>query len=310
MVSLAPIRRTLNRVSYKTNAAMVELAFLPRRLSAKLGTSALAINCLPHPEIEIKDYQGNGIKDHFYDYYLKSYGLMAFLAAAVSTAAIKACAQREGIDENKTVKAYLWGLLAAGLGALGLYHIEEMGNQMQTFSEVLKNIKPEGAKDFFGFSWFGGIVPGTLTMLTYAKAKKIPVRKFLDALIMPGLLFHGIARVGCLLAGDACYGTPTNLPWGVDLPNDNHGPVHPTPAYHTLTDLLTIAILYKLSKNKKYDGQLFAIGLGLHTASRFGIELLRTNPHVLETSFSAYQYGSTALFTLSITLAFIWGRKK
>lgn len=59
----------------------------------------------------------------------------------------------------------------------------------------------------------------------------------LDALA-PGLaLAQAIHRMGCFLAGDGCYGSATDLPWGVAFPKGSvpaSVPVHPTMLYEGL----------------------------------------------------------------------------
>jgi len=289
----------LQRVSYKVNAAMVELCFLPRKLSAKAGPALAGINFLPHKWIEISDKQGNAHRDPG-DYYLYSYRLMAYLAAGVSTLAMAFSAKREGIDQKNSVAAYALGLLGGALGAFGLYHLETLGVEKQSLIEALQGVG--GKEELFGFSWFGGVAGGLSTMLFYAKIKKIPLRKFLDALIIPGLLFHAMARVGCLIGGDTCYGKVTELAWGVDL-HSNGMLHHPTPAYHTISDLIVAGLIYKLAKHKEYDGQPFLIGLSLHALSRFIIEFWRTHPYVGDTKLTAYQITSLVIFGGSALLS-------
>lgn len=238
------------------------------------------------------------------NYAVSSYRLAAFAAAVVSTIVMKFSARREGLNEADAVKAYLWGLLGGALGALGMYHLETAGLDKQSLIEGLTSMAKPGQTPFFGFSWFGGLGGGSLTMLFVAKLNKIPLGKFLDAMAPAGLVFHALARVGCFISGDECFGTPADLPWSTAL----HGALrHPAPLYHTAADLLTAAVIWRLSRHKSFTGQTFLLGLSLHSASRFLIEFVRENPHILGTGFSLYQFISLGLFSLSTSLLIYLG---
>jgi phosphatidylglycerol:prolipoprotein diacylglycerol transferase len=251
---------------------------------------------IPRPRIEI-------IADK---YYIASYRLAAFAATAVSAIVMKFSARREGINEAHALQAYLWGILGGGLGALAMYHLETRGLDKQNLIEGLTSMARPGQIPFFGYSWFGGLTGGSLTMLFVAKLKKIPLGKFLDAMAPAGLVFHALARIGCFISGDECFGTPTDLPWGTAV----HGAVrHPAPLYHTVSDLLTAALVWRLSKNKKFTGQSFLLGLSLHTLSRFFIEFVRVNAHILGTGLSLYQFISLGLFSLATSLLVYLGIK-
>lgn len=233
------------------------------------------------------------------NYEIASYRLCAFTAMVISAIVMKFSARREGLNEADAVKTYLWGLLGGALGALGMYHLETAGLDRQSLLEGLTSMAKPGQIPFFGYSWFGGLGGGSLTMLFVAKLKKLPLGKFLDAMAPAGLVFHALARVGCFISGDECYGTPADLPWSTAL----HGALrHPAPLYHTAADLLTAAVIWRLSRNKSFTGQTFLLGLSLHSASRFLIEFVRENPHILGTGFSLYQFISLGLFSLSTSL--------
>lgn len=275
--------------SYRgVNRALMKTGKLLGKASDRVNSAILGIAFLPHPIVKITD-----------EYRTSTYRLMGFASTAVSAATMWIAAKREGISQNDSVKAYLWGVLGGVLGALGLYQLETLGVEKQSFIDAISGVALEKGQDpFFGFSWFGGLGISIPTMLFYARIKKIPIRKFLDALAPAGLVFHALARVGCLLHG-CCYGTPTDLPWGVEI-----GSVvrHPTPFYHTLSDLIFAGIVWKLFKHKKFDGQLFLTGLSLHTLSRFLIEFLRVHQDLPGVPLTVYQLYSLGIFTISTLL--------
>jgi phosphatidylglycerol:prolipoprotein diacylglycerol transferase len=99
--------------------------------------------------------------------------------------------------------------------------------------------------------------------------------------------------MGCLLAG-CCFGATTRLPWGLSFPPRSPAseeqvkdhllssvrmwslPVHPTQIYESAASLGIAAFcLFWLLPRKRYDGQIFAVSLGLYAVARFLIEILR-----------------------------------
>ena len=136
----------------------------------------------------------------------------------------------------------------------------------------------------FGSGWFGGFLLCTFLVVLYFRKMCLPVLHFADIIIpaIPlGIIF---GRIGCFLAGDGCYGLPTEVPWGMSFP---HGAVptlltvHPTPLYEALANLVIFMCLIRLNKTALPDGSVLATYLILSSAARFLVEFLRLNPIAL-----------------------------
>jgi phosphatidylglycerol---prolipoprotein diacylglyceryl transferase len=56
-----------------------------------------------------------------------------------------------------------------------------------------------------GLVFYGGFVAGVITAIVYARVKRLPMAKFLDACAPPVLVGLSLGRVGCFMAG-CCYG--------------------------------------------------------------------------------------------------------
>lgn len=69
-----------------------------------------------------------------------------------------------------------------------------------------------------------------------------------DLYAIPLALGIAIGRIGCFLTGlsDNTYGTPTNLPWGVNFGDGI--PRHPTQLYEIFFLLALIPLLYRIMK--------------------------------------------------------------
>lgn len=265
-------RQLLERTSYRANSLMLGIAFIPK------------------PQIQITD-----------DYSVPAYLSLASVATLVSTGVMSAGAEREGINKKHAVKAFLYGLLAGAVGSWALYRFGENADMVSqsALEGILGAPAQPGQAPFWGFSWFGGLVTSVPTMLAYAAIKKIPLGKFLDAMATAGLTFHAIARIGCFLSGDSCWGAETDVPWGFNINGVVH---HATPLYETASALLAAGAVTLMAKTKRFTGQLFLSAVSLHTLGRFIIEFWRENPPVLGTGCSSYQLFSLGVFSLSTAL--------
>ena len=135
-----------------------------------------------------------------------------------------------------------------------------------------------------GFTFFGGFIGGFIGVLMVTRKRHLPFLPVLDAIGLTLPIGYGIGRIGCQLAGDGDYGTPTDLPWGMAYPNGvvpTLERVHPTPVYETLYSVLTLCILLKLRVRLHKPGQLFCVYLIMIGFSRFFVEFIRINPAVL-----------------------------
>jgi phosphatidylglycerol:prolipoprotein diacylglycerol transferase len=65
-----------------------------------------------------------------------------------------------------------------------------------------------------GLTWYGGFILALAAVTLYVHLKKVPFLKVWDCLGIALMIGYGVGRIGCHLAGDGDYGTPTTLPWG------------------------------------------------------------------------------------------------
>lgn len=142
-----------------------------------------------------------------------------------------------------------------------------------------------------GFVWYGGLVGGTLGVTWVVRRHGLPWLKVVDCIAPALALAHGIGRIGCQLAGDGDWGTPSTLPWAMAYPNAiigwdawlmNRGlppdtQVHPTPIYELLAYTGIFAVLWGMRKRSMRDGGLFWWYLILAPAARFLVEFVRHN---------------------------------
>lgn len=157
-----------------------------------------------------------------------------------------------------------------------------------------------------GLAIYGGLIGGFLASYWYLKKLGLPILHMIDA-VAPGLILGSlVGRLGCHLAGDGCWGIPSNSTqpsWWVfpDWLWENHYPrnvinsgvpidgcswkycmglsegVYPTSIYEIAMFALILAILWGIRKSITTGGVLFCIYLMLNGMERYLIENIRVN---------------------------------
>jgi phosphatidylglycerol:prolipoprotein diacylglycerol transferase len=124
-----------------------------------------------------------------------------------------------------------------------------------------------------------------------------------DSFAVPVAVAIGIGRVGCFVAG-CCYGTPTDLPWGVVFPNVDHLARHPTQFYETAFHLSAAMVLWGLKRDGALRGQLIKLYLIAYAGYRFATEYIRPEAR-LWYGLTGYQWAS---IVLALLFAWLWYR--
>lgn len=114
-----------------------------------------------------------------------------------------------------------------------------------------------------------------------------------DSFAVPMAVAVGIGRLSCFMAG-CCYGTPTNLPWGVRFPAVDLLPRHPTQLYESLFHWLMAGVLAGLQRRKMMRGQLVKLYIMAYLVYRFGTEFIRPEPQIW-VGLTAYQWFALAM---------------
>ncbi len=126
-----------------------------------------------------------------------------------------------------------------------------------------------------------------------------------DAFAPAMALGIAVGRIGDFLAAEDGLGKPTDLPWGVPIPDANYL-VHPAPLYDAAFNLLWFAVLMLLRDHKQMqNGNLLKVGLAGYAVVRFLIEFVRNN-EVLAFGLTGQQFFCLALL---VGLAVYYARK-
>ena len=134
-----------------------------------------------------------------------------------------------------------------------------------------------------GFVWYGGLIGGILTVVVLTRRYQLPLATVAGATALPLSVAYGIGRIGCFLAGDGTYGTPTDLPWGMAFPDGVVPvtvPVHPAQLYEAAGAFAIAAVLWLLAR-RWLPLSVFGGYLALSGAARLLVEIVRVNDRVL-----------------------------
>ncbi len=149
--------------------------------------------------------------------------------------------------------------------------------------------KLENFKDFFGFessgfsglAIYGGVIGAFATGAIMCKLRKVHILDMFDLAAIGFLIGQGIGRWGNFVNQEA-FGTLTGSNWwGMESVRTQavvgEGLVHPCFLYESLWCLLGVLVLHKISKKRRFSGQIvlsYGVWYGLE---RGFLELVRTD---------------------------------
>lgn len=222
-----------------------------------------------------------------------SYGMLTALGFLFAILWPTSLAKKEGISETKMEGLGLLIVLSAGVGSKLLTAWDYPGFYSSDWTHFLSDqILGRGGV------FYGGFLLAVACSAAYCRLVDLPGWQVADA-VAPGLaLAQGLGRVGCFLAG-CCWGTPTELPFGVtfrsELAHNLTGVplqvrLHPTQLYEATLVLSAIPFLMWLRKKRSFFGQVILVYVLFYAVARFFLEFLRGDPrgyhfsHLLSTS--------------------------
>lgn len=158
-----------------------------------------------------------------------------------------------------------------------------------------------------GIAIYGGIIGSITTAFVYCKIRKLDFLTLVDAYSFGLLIGQAMGRWGNFVNQEA-YGGVTTLPWrmGLTLSNGTQVEVHPTFLYESLWNLVGLALLFFVLRNRrKFNGMLFCCYLLWYGLGRFWIEGLRTDSlYLFHTGIRVSQL--VALLCVVITLGILF----
>lgn len=243
-----------------------------------------------------------------------SYGLMLGLAFLIGSYLFTRELKRMGMDENVGVMVTILAILGGILGGKIFYILEEWNFGKGV---PIKSLLGSDLLSPAGLTFYGGLILAIILIFIYVRYKKLIFLQIIDAMVPGAAIGYGIARIGCHLSGDGCYGIAVNNTFWEFLgceyskgivPTSPGELVHPTPLYELGYAIIIFILLWSFRKKTSYFGQLFYYYLIFTGFGRFLVEFIRRNPKVMF-NLSQAQVISVAIIIIGVIML-IYNRKK
>jgi phosphatidylglycerol:prolipoprotein diacylglycerol transferase len=250
---------------------------------------------------------------------IRSYGLMLAISFFIGVYYVSRMAKKRNLDLNQVLTmAYilvLAGIVGARLSYV-LFHLEEFaGNWTASFNPFHSD-----RFGIAGLNLYGGIILAVVAAFIYLRIKKLSVLNVFDVFAPTVGLGLMVTRIGCFLNG-CCFGTPTDLPWGVSFPEESlpyyvfgSAHLHPAQLYSSLYGLLLFLFLHWRLKHRLFAGQVLALMFMIEAVFRYAIEYVRYYEDAMHISFlgmyPTYNHLiSIGLFLLGMVIYIVQKRK-
>jgi phosphatidylglycerol:prolipoprotein diacylglycerol transferase len=187
--------------------------------------------------------------------------------------------RRNGFEEEALASLGIWAIVGALVGAKALMIVRDPSDYLATPSELFSRAVLTSAGDFYG-GFIGALIASAIFFRRHPQLPFWPVADLTGPAIALG---QAIGRIGCLMAGDD-YGRPGNVPWAVTFTDPDAAriggaplgvPLHPVQLYESVVCLLLFAILVRLRRHKRFDGQIILTYTLAYAIARFMLEFFR-----------------------------------
>ncbi|NLM69442.1 MAG: prolipoprotein diacylglyceryl transferase [Firmicutes bacterium] len=198
-----------------------------------------------------------GINIHWYGILVAAAFLIGYLLTLRNT-------RRYGLDEDAVqdllFKLCIAVIVGARLGVIVVNLDYYLNNPLEMFTRA-------------GLGSHGAIITAMILGYYWTKKANLPYWTLADA-IAPGITVgHIFVRLGNFINGEL-YGSPTNLPWGIEFPYSG-GPVHPAQLYEMFTSIILLPFALRWAKSPKYPGYAFFRVMLAHSIVRLLIDFIR-----------------------------------
>ncbi len=229
---------------------------------------------------------------------VNTYGVLLVIGILVSWFFLLRLAKHENINPVQIEYLLIWIIASGLLGARLLYIIVEW----EMFLESPKDTLFSSA----GLVFYGAFIAGTSVGIWRIKKMGLDLWKTLDVFAVTIPLMYIFGRIGCFANG-CCYGRESHSWLGMMFHPDSLAgaagvPVIPIQLFSAGMSLLLFLVLWRIYKNKKYDGEIVTGFFLLYGVTRFVIEIFRGDPRGSIGALSTSQVISIVLIICGIVL--------
>lgn len=264
--------------------------------SASLITPIVA--SIPSPPIN--DFHIGPLRVTFYGILVMSGVVVAWLMTRNRFAARGGDAQ---VAERIMIRVVIWGFVGARVAYVST-HLSRFEGEWWKVIAVWEG----------GLAIYGGLTVGAFVMIHYARKWHASLPDFLDSVAPAVPVAQAIGRWGNYF-NQELFGTPTDLPWAVEIDPANRpsayadaATFHPTFLYESLLDVaLALLIIWVGKRFPRMRGRLVGVYLLGYGIIRFLMELLRTDTTFRFLGLSRNGWVSIAAMLLGLVVMF-WRR--
>lgn len=229
-----------------------------------------------------------------FDFDIAYYGIAIGIGMLLGIMIASWQAKRIGINPEHVMDVAMYGIVFGIIGARAYY----VAFSWEMYKGDLKSILNlrQG-----GLAIYGGVIAAIITVIVFAKIKKISATQLFDTVGVGLVTGQAIGRWGNFFNREA-FGEYTDNLLAMRLPIDavrksdvtelmrenivtmdgiDFIQVHPTYLYESLWCVMVLIIMVLFTKHRKFDGEVFLIYLLGYGVGRFWIEGLRTDQLLL-----------------------------
>ncbi len=179
-------------------------------------------------------------------------------------------ANQFNIPNNVLLDGLLFTVPIAIIGARVFYVFFAPPGEINTLKDII-DIRNGG------LSIYGAVIATAIFLVFFCRWKKLRLGNVLDLVSLGFLIGQAIGRWGNFVNREV-FGVETSLPWGMEINGTVH---HPLFLYESIWNLIGFVILHKVSKNRKYPGQIALMYMLWYGLGRGLMEGLRVQQYVL-----------------------------
>jgi prolipoprotein diacylglyceryl transferase len=221
---------------------------------------------------------------------------------------------QRGAEPGVVLDIILWAVPLGIVGARAYHVLTHPGDYFFDGADPLRVLYIwEGGNAIFG-SLLGGAVGAWIG----CRITGIRFWSFADALAPAMLLAQALGRLGNYFNTEL-YGTPTSLPWGLEVPSDNpafpaglpEGTLfHPTFLYEIIWNVIGMALILLLERKVRLRwGRAFAVYLIWYGIGRTWFESIRIDPSEVFFGLRTNVWAALAAIVIGVVLFIVQTRR-
>ena len=209
------------------------------------------------------------------------------------------------VAERIVIRVVIWGFIGARIAYVST-HLDRFTDEWWKVIAIWEG----------GIAMYGGLTAGAIAMIYYARKWGASLPDFLDSVAPAVPAAQAIGRWGNYF-NQELFGTPTDLPWGLEIDPQNRPAAypdaetfHPTFLYESILNvILVFVIIWVGNRFPSMRGRLVGVYFVGYGVIRFLMELIRTDTTFRFIGLSRNGWVSIAVVIVGLLVLF-WKRVK